>query len=108
MEWLQQEWMQPALLALGLALAGIIAALGARLVRAIEGSNAAAQQLSIQELRERITDQAVAAAEALGGDGGEKLQRALDIARQRGLGDIARPEIEAALMRAAGTWRVPE
>lgn len=108
MEWLQQEWAQQVLAALGLTLVAVIGALGNRLVRAIEGSNAAAQQLSAQELRERITDEAVAAAEALGGDGGEKLQRALDLARRRGPADIAREEIEAALMRASGSWRAPQ
>ncbi|HUU35574.1 MAG TPA: hypothetical protein VMW48_16020 [Vicinamibacterales bacterium] len=86
----------------------IIAAATNRAVAAIEGQARAGQAVSELDLRQRVADEVVAAVEQLaaGEDSGEKLEWALDLARERGV-KLVRNEIEAALKRAEATWRMP-
>ena len=95
--------------ALVAALVIIIGALGKRIAAAIEGWGRAGQALSETQLRQSVADDVVAAVEQLlpDADGGDKLQRALDLASERGT-QLVRAEIEAALKRAEGAWREPD
>ncbi len=112
-QWLTEPRVMAILLALLVVVAEslrrIIIAATNRAVAAIEGSARARQALSENELRRQVADDVVAAVEQLAGDadGGDKLQRALDMARKRGV-NLVRTEIEAALKRAEGAWREPE
>ena len=102
---LNNETLMAALVA---ALVLIIGALGRRIAAAIEGQARAGQAVSELDLRQRVADEVVAAVEQLAAhaDGGDKLQQALDLARERGV-KLVRSEVEAALKRAEGTWRMP-